>query len=62
MYGTPPEEEIDETKRGSYVGTHLKKQLAFDLWYIVLGIFIITVSEGPRIANVKEPVSLSWPL
>ncbi|KAK2759414.1 low affinity potassium transporter [Arachnomyces sp. PD_36] len=55
IYGTAVQEEIDETKSESYIGTHLKKQLAFDLWYIILGIFIITIAEGSRIANVDEP-------
>ncbi|KAI2631008.1 potassium transport protein TRK1/TRK2 [Hypoxylon sp. NC1633] len=33
----------------SYVGTHLRRQLSFDLWYIFVGYFIITITEGPRL-------------
>ena len=33
----------------SYVGSHLRRQLSFDLWYIVLGFFIITIAEGPKL-------------
>lgn len=57
IYRTTPAEEVDEKKRESYVGMHLKKQLAFDLWYIVVGLLIITIAEGPRLAN-SDPVSV----
>ncbi len=33
----------------SYVGSHLRRQLSFDLWYIVLGFFIISIAEGPKL-------------
>lgn len=33
----------------SYVGTHLRRQLSFDLWYVALGFFVIAISEGPKI-------------
>ena len=33
----------------SYVGSHLRRQLSFDLWYIVLGFFIINIAEGPKL-------------
>ncbi|KAK2743057.1 low affinity potassium transporter [Myotisia sp. PD_48] len=48
-------EEIDETQRSSYLGVHMKKQLAFDLWYVFLGVFIITIAEGSRIADPNDP-------
>jgi hypothetical protein len=35
----------------SYVGSHLRRQLSFDLWYIVLGFFIILIAEGQSITN-----------
>lgn len=44
------EEEDDEEGR-SYVGQHLRRQLSFDLWYIFLGFFIITIVEGGRIED-----------
>lgn len=46
-------EEIDDSEP-SYVGTHLRRQLSFDLWYIFLGFFIISISEGPRIQDIKD--------
>lgn len=33
----------------SYVGAHLRRQLSFDLWYIFIGFFILSISEGSRI-------------
>ncbi|KAJ6446515.1 trk family potassium uptake protein [Purpureocillium lavendulum] len=35
----------------NYVGSHLRRQLSFDLWYVFLGFFIITISEGTKIQN-----------
>ena len=35
----------------SYVGSHLRRQLSFDLWYIVLGFFIILIAEGQSVTN-----------
>ncbi|RJE17260.1 Potassium, partial [Aspergillus sclerotialis] len=46
--------DVDETKSTSYLGLHLKKQLAFDLWYIVLGLFIVLIAEKERIADPNE--------
>lgn len=38
----------------SYVSQHLRRQLSFDLWYIFLGLFIISIVEGDRIANAND--------
>ncbi|KEY71871.1 hypothetical protein S7711_06012 [Stachybotrys chartarum IBT 7711] len=35
----------------SYVGTHLRRQLSFDLWYVFLGLFVLSISEGSKIQN-----------
>ncbi|KAK2747036.1 low affinity potassium transporter [Onygenales sp. PD_40] len=52
----PTEAEIDESNGpASYLGAHMKKQLAFDLWYIFLGMFILTLTEGSKIADNAEP-------
>lgn len=50
IYGSPTDEDTDESEP-SYVGAHLRRQLSFDLWYIFLGLFIITISEGSRIQS-----------
>lgn len=33
----------------SYVGTHLRRQLSFDLWFVFLGFFILCITEGSKI-------------
>lgn len=48
LYGSADEGEDGEP---SYVGAHLRRQLSFDLWYIFLGFFIITIAEGTRLQS-----------
>ncbi|KAI5928553.1 cation transport protein-domain-containing protein [Camillea tinctor] len=48
MYGTAHDFDDNEGSM-SYVGTHLRRQLSFDLWYIFIGYFILTISEGSRL-------------
>jgi len=45
--------DVDDENQGSisYVGTHLRRQLSFDLWYVFLGYFILTISEGGRLMS-----------
>lgn len=43
----------DDAPALSYVGTHLRRQLSFDLWYVFMGFFVITISEGPKIVANK---------
>ncbi len=50
------EAEAEETHRGSYFLAHAKNQLAFDLWYIFLGVFCICIAEGDRIMDPAQPV------
>ena len=35
-------------------GTHLRRQLSFDLWYVFLGLFIITIAEGDRLQRTDQ--------
>jgi hypothetical protein len=48
------EEDAGSETDPSYVGQHLRRQLSFDLWYVFLGLFIIAIVEGDRIANNKD--------
>ncbi|CAK7203448.1 low affinity potassium transporter [Sporothrix eucalyptigena] len=44
--------EIDEPANGTdleYVGAHLRRQLSFDLWFLSVGFFILTISEGSKL-------------
>ena len=34
---------------------HIQKQLSFDLWYIVLGTFLIALTEGDRLQQQHKP-------
>lgn len=43
------EDEADDPSALSYVGSHLRRQLSFDLWFVFLGFFLITVAEGSKI-------------
>lgn len=47
--GGDDDEEHEAAGSLSYVGAHLRRQLSFDLWYIFIGFFILSISEGPRI-------------
>lgn len=51
------EESLNEKNGASYLMTHMKNQLNFDLWYIFLGTFCICIAESDRIADNKDPVS-----
>jgi Trk-type K+ transport system membrane component len=51
------ESPLDESDGRSYVMTHIRNQLSFDLWYVFLGTFFICIAESARIADVGEPVS-----
>jgi len=46
----------DEEEEGpnSYLGTHLRMQLSFDLWFVFLGFFLITIIEGHRLENTND--------
>lgn len=53
--GDLEEEGAEPGKEPSYIGAHLRKQLSFDLWYIVLGLFIICIAEGGKLADDNRP-------
>ncbi|KAH3679268.1 hypothetical protein WICPIJ_008645 [Wickerhamomyces pijperi] len=46
--------ENEHTNATSFIGAHLRKQLSFDLWFIVMGVFIICIAEGPKIQDPKS--------
>ncbi|KAH3684661.1 hypothetical protein WICPIJ_004377 [Wickerhamomyces pijperi] len=47
--------EATERKNAkSFIGAHLRKQLSFDLWFIVLAVFIICIAEGGKIQDEKQ--------
>ncbi|KAF2728242.1 high affinity potassium transport protein [Polyplosphaeria fusca] len=44
----------DEGADSSYLGTHLRRQLSFDLWFVFLGFFLIAIIEGGRLENTND--------
>ncbi|THC93698.1 hypothetical protein EYZ11_006809 [Aspergillus tanneri] len=51
----PMEGEMDENNGRSYILTHVRNQLTFDLWYIFLGAFCICIAESRKIMDVTDP-------
>ena len=49
IYNSNDIDEQANTSDLSYVGAHLRRQLSFDLWYIIIGLFILSISEGPKL-------------
>ncbi|KAF4968774.1 hypothetical protein FSARC_3903 [Fusarium sarcochroum] len=54
--------QYDEEDGGSYFLTHLRNQLSFDLWYICLGIFCISIAEHSKIMDGDDPAFTMWPM
>ncbi|KAJ5754331.1 hypothetical protein N7533_003874 [Penicillium manginii] len=55
VYGFEEDEDDDDAQTApSYIGTHLRRQLSFDLWYVFLGLFIIAIAEGGRLASQAD--------
>lgn len=44
----------DEDSDKSFLGTHLRRQLSFDLWFVFLGFFLIAIIEGTRLENTND--------
>ncbi|KAH8591059.1 cation transport protein-domain-containing protein [Bisporella sp. PMI_857] len=57
IYGSAAEEHNDEGEP-SYVGAHLRRQLSFDLWYIFLGLFIISIAEGGKLQSGDDSFTM----
>lgn len=55
----PDAKDGDESK---YIMAHVRRQLEFDLWYVFLGLFLICVAEGKRIADANDYVWSPLPL
>jgi Trk-type K+ transport system membrane component len=44
----------EDPASSSYLGTHLRRQLSFDLWYVFLGFFLISIIEGSRLEDLSK--------
>lgn len=50
------DEELSDKQKGTtYLMTHVRNQLSFDLWWIMLGVFMITIAEADRVADNADP-------
>jgi potassium uptake Trk family protein len=57
-----PDADTDEGMGASYVLTHMQNQLSFDLWYIFLGIFCISIAEADKIVDDADPAFAIFPI
>lgn len=67
MFELPPEDEDDEPvinekasrreRIGKYLGWHLRRQVAFDIWWLVCAIFLICIIERGKI---MDDVNAPW--
>jgi Trk-type K+ transport system membrane component len=58
IYARQPDlakEDSHDSAQKSYLGSHLRRQLSFDLWYVFLGLFFICIIEGDRIQDPNDP-------
>lgn len=47
--------EEGDDQNTSYVGSHIRRQLSFDLWFVALAWFIIAIAEGSAIQDPTRP-------
>ncbi|OJJ52160.1 hypothetical protein ASPSYDRAFT_52411 [Aspergillus sydowii CBS 593.65] len=60
VYEAEDKDDENTQTAPSYIGTHLRKQLGFDLWYVCLGLFIIAIVEGDRLENTNQYSFQIW--
>lgn len=54
IYGGATDDDELDPNSTSYLGSHLRRQLSFDLWYVFLGLFLIACIEGNRLQSAKD--------
>ncbi|KAF5377172.1 hypothetical protein D9615_006433 [Tricholomella constricta] len=47
---------------GRYLGWHVRQQMAIDIWWLVSGIFIVTIIERGNIMNPEKPYIALFPI
>lgn len=55
--GSKPLNDYDERNTKSFVSTHIRKQLGFDLWFIAVCCFIICIADMSKLD--KEPLDFN---
>lgn len=51
IYAVDADDNSEKNTEKSFIGSHLRNQLSFDLWFIFLGLFIICIAEGGKLRN-----------
>ncbi|KAH6880063.1 cation transport protein-domain-containing protein [Thelonectria olida] len=62
LYQPQSNVSYDEQNGTSYMITHMRNQLSFDMWYIFIGIFAICIAESSRIMDGNDPAFTVWPI
>lgn len=55
-------QSLNESDSRSYVMSHIRNQLSFDLWYIFVGAFAICIAESDRIMDPSQPSFSVFPI
>ncbi|KAF4160491.1 hypothetical protein CNMCM6936_003925 [Aspergillus lentulus] len=50
-----------EARNGKHIGlaVHIQRQLGFDLWYVMLGLFLVAIAEGGRLQKAADDPAFS---
>ncbi|PKX98761.1 potassium transporter [Aspergillus novofumigatus IBT 16806] len=50
-----------EARDGKHIGlaVHIQRQLGFDLWYVMLGLFLVAIAEGGRLQKAADDPAFS---
>ncbi|PLB48932.1 hypothetical protein P170DRAFT_446719 [Aspergillus steynii IBT 23096] len=61
IYEEDDEDEDEAAKPNANRGlaAHIQRQLGFDLWYVMLGFFLVAVAEGPRLQPHGKDIAFS---
>ena len=62
IYDDDVVEPTPEQDSKTYLLTHARNQLSFDLWWIFLGCFIICCIESDRIMDQNDPAFQVFPI
>ncbi|KFX89890.1 hypothetical protein V490_06763 [Pseudogymnoascus sp. VKM F-3557] len=52
IWGGGAADAAEDEAQSSYVGSHVRRQLSFDLWFVALGWFFIAIAEGSRLQDL----------
>ncbi|ELR08836.1 low affinity potassium transporter [Pseudogymnoascus destructans] len=55
IWGGATDDIESKSAEPSYVGSHIRRQLSFDLWFVTLGWFIMAIAEASRIQDTNQP-------